>query len=93
MSHKGFAQDRAMVKQAFEETLDMFGERTKRTIIVTLECTGEYDRSSENISFEKITAGLQRFIGAEAAELIIEKMLIRLEELTLTTKSKRFKLC
>ncbi len=86
MKGKGLTQDSAMVRQAFDETLGLLGERTKRAIIIDLECAGEYDRNRGNISFEKLVTGLYRILGAEATELIIEKSFIKLEELAVIAK-------
>jgi hypothetical protein len=83
MVHKG--QTNNLVRQAFEDTLDILDERSKRSIL--LELGGKYDQNSQGVSLVKIANGLNRLFGAEAAELIIEKMLVRLDELAVTSEA------
>ena len=86
MKCKDCALDSTLVKQVFEETLDILGERTNHGVIFDLKCAGEYDAQNDNISLEKITIGLQCLFGAEAVELIIAKIFLALDELTIIAK-------
>ncbi len=69
------------VRHAFEETLDVLDERTKQMIITNLERAGEYDRDSNKLSIVTLANGLRRLFGEEAANLMLEEFLIRLDAL------------
>lgn len=82
-----------ILRQAFDDTLNLFGEHCKRTILVDLECSGVYSSDKTYLSLEEIARELARFFGEGAAELIMEHVIIGMDklqqELAETNKSRK----
>jgi hypothetical protein len=80
MDRIGRDLDESVLRRAFEETLDIFGQRMMESIIYDLENSGEYYRDTQ-FSLEKIALGLNRLFEKEAADMILERLFLLLTEL------------
>jgi hypothetical protein len=68
-------------RSAFDKTLDILGERLKNTVIHDLELNAAYNASSENLELARVAEALQRLFGYEAAQLIMERVLLEMDRL------------
>jgi hypothetical protein len=87
MDRKGCDLDESVLRRAFEGSLDILGQRLKESVIYDLENTGEY-RKDEEFSLEKIALGLNRLFGKEAAEMMVERIILKMDELAVILKKQ-----
>jgi hypothetical protein len=69
-----------VIRQAFEKTISVLGERTKQTLIEDLSKTGVFLHDPE-ITLSKLVHGIKEILGDEAAELVAERLIIKLDEM------------
>jgi hypothetical protein len=72
-----------LIRQAFEFTVAPIGDRSKALLIEDLKYQGVYLDDPE-LDLEKLVNGLREILRNEPAELIIERMLIKLDEIEST---------
>jgi hypothetical protein len=85
MDRTGSDLDESVLRRAFEDTLDILGPRMKESFIHDLENSSEYRRDIE-FSLEKIAHGLYRLFGEEAAEIMLERIFLKLDDLAVIEK-------
>jgi len=68
------------VRQAFEASISILGERTAKILIEDLRHHGIFLIDPE-LTLDKIGRGLKELLGHEAAELIMQRVIIKLDEL------------
>ena len=69
------------IRQAFEIAISVLGERAAKAIIEDLGQNG-VSMNDPNLSLEKLAHGINIVIGEDGANLIIERLLLRLDELS-----------
>ena len=69
------------IRQAFESTISVLGERAAKAIIEDLDYNG-VSMNDPNLSLEKLAHGINIVIGEDGANLIIERLLLQLDELS-----------
>jgi hypothetical protein len=71
------------LRKAIEETLELLGEQGKWIVISVLESRGLYSRYDThfNISIEKISQSLSELFGTNAAEMMMESILLRMDRI------------
>jgi hypothetical protein len=69
-----------LLHKAFDLVFDRVGERTKRALIEDMHHQGIFLNDPE-LTFSKLKDAIRHAIGGEAAEIVIEQMMIKLEEL------------
>jgi len=75
-------QHNKVLREAFEGSLDIVGYGGKITIIHELEERGAYHKDDDTyLSLWKIGEGLRELFGQEIAEMIMEKVMIRMDKL------------
>lgn len=69
-----------VLRRAFLESIAILGERSSRALIEDLRRYRVflYDQS---LSLENLARGLAELVGEETAELILERVIIKLDEL------------
>jgi hypothetical protein len=77
------AEYNIVLRKAIEETLELLGEQGRRTVTSVLESRGLYSRYDNHfeVSLEKISQGLSEIFGDTAAELIMERVLVRMDRI------------
>lgn len=70
----------ANIRQAFETTITVFGERLAQGLIEEMATNGIY-LNDPYLSFDKLAFGLERIMGFEASQLIVERVITRLDEM------------
>jgi hypothetical protein len=69
-----------VIRQAFENTINVLGERTKQTLIEDLTKSGVFLQDPE-ITLSKLVNGIKEILGDEAAELVAERLIIKLDKM------------
>lgn len=69
-----------LIRQAFENSLDVLGVQTKQALIEDLERHGIY-MNDPNLDLPELEQGLREIMGDEATDLILERLNKKLEEL------------
>jgi hypothetical protein len=67
------------VRQAFEDCIQVLGERTARILVEDLRRNGVF-LTDPYLTLDKIALGLKDIIGFEATEVIIQRVMIKLDE-------------
>jgi hypothetical protein len=69
------------IHRAFEDALQVLGESGIRLLMTDLEFLCAYSRSMPFISLGGLMVGLREVLGDEAAEMIMERIIVRLDAL------------
>ena len=69
-----------LISQAFEAALEVLGERSKRSLIEDLNYHN-VDLNDPELNLQKLMNALKEILREEAAEMLIERMLIKLDEI------------
>jgi hypothetical protein len=76
------AEYNKILREAFESSLDILGDAGKVTLVHDLEAHGSYSRENDRyLSLWRIGEGLRNLFGQEVAELIMERVMIRMDKL------------
>ena len=76
------AQYNKILREAFENTIDVLGYAGKALLIEDLENIGAYSKYDDRyLSLWKIGNGLKRLFGEEIAQMIMETVMIRMDKL------------
>lgn len=87
--HNNHLSHDRICRKAFDETLKLLGDRTKKTIIFDLELAGAYQRDSEYLELGKVNTILQRIFGEDTTQLLMEHALLKMDELCSETVLQR----
>ena len=68
-----------LISQAFEAAVEVLGERSKRSLIEDLNYHN-VDLNDPELNLQKLMNALKEILREEAAEMLIERMLIKLDE-------------
>jgi len=75
------SKDRSeLIRQAFEAAVEVLGERSKRSLIEDLNYHN-VDLNDPELNLQKLMNALKEILREEAAEMLIERMLIKLDEI------------
>jgi len=69
-----------LISQAFEAAVEVLGERSKRSLIEDLNYHN-VDLNDPELNLQKLMNALKEILREEAAEMLIERMLIKLDEI------------
>jgi hypothetical protein len=69
-----------LIRQAFESAVGVLGERSKQLLIEDLKYNGVYLNDPE-LDLQKLMKALKEILREEAAEMIIERIMIKLDEI------------
>jgi hypothetical protein len=67
-----------LIRQALAASIEVLGERGNRALIEDLQRRGIF---MDNLALEKLMTGLRDVLGDEAAEIIMQEVIIRLDEM------------
>jgi hypothetical protein len=71
--------DRAeLISRAFAASIEVLGERACRALVEDLQRHGVY---LDNVTLERLAAGLRNVMGDEATDLIMQEVFLRLDEM------------
>ena len=68
------------LRQAFLESIDILGKRTCRALIEDLQRYRVF-LYDQNLSLEHLARGLKELVGEQSAEMLLERVVIKLDEL------------
>jgi hypothetical protein len=80
-----------IIRQAFLESIAVLGERTCKALIEDLQRYRVFLYDDENLSLEPLATGLRELVGKEVSELLLERVIIKLEEYSLQSIEKNKK--
>ena len=69
-----------LISQAFEAAVEVLGERSKRSLIEDLNYHN-VDLNDPELNLQKLMNALKEILHEEAAEMLVERMLIKLDEI------------
>ena len=69
-----------LISQAFEAAVEVLGERSKRSLIEDLNYHN-VDLNDPELNLQKLMNALKEILREEAVEMLIERMLIKLDEI------------
>lgn len=69
-----------LVREAFETSIEVLGERARRGLVEDLQHFG-VSVNRDDLALEELVKGLEKVLGYEAAEVIIERVILKLDEL------------
>jgi hypothetical protein len=69
-----------VLRQTFLESVDILGKRTCRVLIKDLQRYRVF-LYDQNLSLEHLARGLREMIGEQSAEMLLERVVIKLDEL------------
>ena len=67
-----------LIRQALAASIEVLGERGSRALIEDLQRHGIF---MDNLALEKLMMGLRDVLGDEAAEIIMQEVLVRLDKM------------
>jgi len=76
------------IRRAFESAISVLGERAAKAIIEDLGQNG-FSINDPNLSLEKLARGINLVIGEDGANLIIERLLLQLDELSVVQNLRK----
>lgn len=80
--------DSRYIRQAFERAISVLGDRAVGAIIEDLGYNG-VSLNDPDLTLEKLAHGINLVIGGEGASLIIERVLLQLDELSVVQTVKK----
>ena len=75
------SQNGNYVQRAFEDSIKALGDSGVRTLISDLQIYGAYSADSKLISLVGLMDGLRAMLGDEAAEMIMERVMVKMDAL------------
>jgi hypothetical protein len=72
-----------LIRQAFADAIAVLGERAGRALIDDLQRRGVH---MQNLTLEKLAAALRPLVGDEAADIIMQDVIMKLDKLSNSKK-------
>jgi hypothetical protein len=72
-----------LISQAFAASIEVLGERACRALVKDLQRHGVH---LDNVTLERLAAGLRNVMGDEATDLIMQEVFIRLDKMSSARK-------
>ena len=67
-----------LIREAFMDSIAVLGERACRALVEDLQRIGVF---MHNISLDRLSAGLRDMLGDEAADIILQEVMLKLDKI------------
>lgn len=74
--------DQGVLRQAFEETLEVLGSQIRQALMADLDSHLRESDDAQDLELSTISECLRRYFGLDSAEMIMERTMARMHELS-----------